>query len=307
MKGFQLFMGQIFDRSKVAKKATLIGMVVNIVLLTLKVLIGLVGNSAALISDAAHTFSDFIGDIIVFIGYRFTSKPADAKHNYGLGKVETIVSVIIAMILFYIGYQLIRNSIKIVYQFYIHDVPIKIPRLISLIPVAISIIAKETMYHYSIRIAKKIDSDTMRANAWHQRSDALSSIAALIGIGIAIIFGKQFAIFDPIASFVVSLLILKVGYGIIKSSFQELLDVSLTDEEVQKIRNIIISMEQISSYGNIRTRKIGYYISVDVHIHVDPQLNVVEAHDISSKLEDKLYLEFGDETFISIHIEPNEK
>jgi cation diffusion facilitator family transporter len=299
-------MEQTLERGKVARRATIIGFLVNLLLLLLKFLIGIFANSAALISDAVHTLSDLVGDVIVFVGYKFTNKPADDNHNYGHGKIETIVSTIIAMILIYLGYTILRNSVIVIYNFFIHDTPIEMPELIALVPVIISIIAKELMFRYSLSIAKQIDSDTMKANAWHQRSDALSSVAALIGIGLALLLGKRFAVLDPIASFVVSLLILKVGYDIIKNSIAQLTDAALTQEEIAKIEEIIQSVADIKSYGNVKTRKIGYYISVDVHIHLDPQLNVVEAHDIASELENKLYAEFGNETLVSVHIEPEE-
>jgi cation diffusion facilitator family transporter len=294
------------ERGKVAKKATIVGFLVNLFLLLLKFIIGIFANSAALISDAVHTLSDLVGDIIVFIGYRFTNKPADEKHNYGHGKIETIVSTIISMILIYLGYTILRNSVIVIYNFFVHDIPIVMPELIALIPVIVSIIAKELMFRYSFSIAKKIDSDTMKANAWHQRSDALSSVAALIGIGLALLLGEHFAVLDPIASFVVSLLILKVGYDIIKTSIAQLTDAALTQEDITKIDTIIQSVENIKSYGNVKTRKIGYYISIDVHIHLDPNLNVVEAHDIASELEEKFYAEFGNATLVSVHIEPEE-
>lgn len=297
-------MEKTMSRENSARRITLIGMAVNTVLLIVKFTLGTIGNSAALVADAFHSLSDFVSDIVVIVGMRFTSKPADKSHNYGHGKIETLTTVFIGIVLVILSFTLLRDAVIDIYNFYVHDEPIKVPKSFVLIAVAVSIVAKEIMFRYTLKVGKSIKSDTIVANAWHQRSDALSSVAALIGISLAVIFGEKFAVADPIASAVVSLLVFKVGFSILTSSFNQLLDASLNDEELQKIKEIIEGVEGIKHYRNIKTRKIGYYISVDIHIEVNWRLNVIEAHDIATELENEILNEFGEETFISVHIEP---
>jgi cation diffusion facilitator family transporter len=303
MEGFG-HMSETLDRTTAAKKTTIIGMLVNVVLLCLKLFVGFIGNSAALIADAIHSLSDFVSDIVVLVSFRFTSKPADEKHNYGHGKIETISAVIVGVILLFLGFTLIKESATTIYNFFFNEEEITLPKTIVLYVIIVSLISKELLFRYTIKVGKKINSDAIIANAWHQRSDALSSIAAFIGISLALILGPNFAVLDPVASFVVSLFVLKVGVQIILTSYNQLVDASLDAEQLKSIEELINSVSEIRGFHNIKTRKIGYYISVDVHIFVDKHLNVEEAHDIASELENKFYKEFGEETFVSVHVEP---
>ncbi|QVK18222.1 cation transporter [Mycoplasmatota bacterium] len=291
-------------REKEAQKVTLLGMLVNFILVVFKFLAGILGGSAALVADAIHSLSDFISDIIVIIGFKFTSKPADEDHNYGHGKVETVSTVIIGLLLVIISVALFRSSGTTIYKFFFEGEKILVPKFYVLFAVLASIILKEIIFHITKAVGKKINSEVIIANAWHHRTDALSSVAAFIGIVLAISFGEDFAVCDPIASFVVSIFIFKVGFGILLSSYKQLIDTSLTVDEVKKIEETIKSIPQIKDYHNIKTRRIGYYVSIDVHILVDKDLNVEQAHDIATTLEDKVHDEFGQETFISVHIEP---
>jgi cation diffusion facilitator family transporter len=292
------------EREKEAKRVTLFGMIVNLFLVIAKFFAGIFGRSSALVSDAVHSLSDFISDIVVLIGFKITSKPADDKHNYGHGKVETISAVIIGLLLIVISIILLRSSATDIYRFFFRNKEISIPKTYVLYVVIISIVSKEFLFHITKKVGKKIQSDAVIANAWHHRSDAFSSVAALVGISLAIIFGKSFAVSDPIASFIVSIFIFKVGLEIIINNYRQLIDESLSEAEINKIAEIINSIPEIYGFHNIKTRKIGYYVSIDVHVFVDKDLKVVKAHDIASNLEDKIYQEFGEETFISVHVEP---
>jgi len=297
-------MEKIIGREKAAKKITFYGMIVNLILLLGKIIAGFLGKSAALVSDGIHSLSDFISDIVVIIGFKITSKPADEKHNYGHGKVETISAAIIGLFLIIVSVTLLRSSATDIYNFFFHGKKIEVPKLYVIYVIIFSIIAKEILFHTTRLVGKKIKSEVLIANAWHHRSDALSSVAALIGVSLAIIFGKDFAISDSIASFLVSVFIFKVGFDIISTNYRQLIDESLSKDEVKTIEELIKSVSGIKGYHNIKTRKVGYYVSIDVHIFVDKALNVEQAHSIASALEDKIYEEFGKETFISVHVEP---
>lgn len=291
-------------RKKEAQKITIYGMILNAFLVITKIITGILGNSAAVISDAIHSLSDFISDIVVIVGFKFTSKPADDKHNYGHGKIETVSAVIIGLLLIILAVLLIRSSVISIYNFFFHGKEIAIPKTYVLYIVLLSITTKEILYHVTRRVGKKINSEAIIANAWHHRSDVFSSVAVFIGIVLAIILGKDFAVCDPIASFIVSLFILKVGFDIISSNVRQLIDESLTEEEIKLIEKLITSIPDIKGFHNIKTRRISYYVSIDVHIFVDRNLNVEEAHTIASTLEAKIFEEFGKETLISVHVEP---
>lgn len=299
-----VYMESTVGREKVAQKVTLLGMLVNFILVIFKFLAGILGGSAALVADAIHSLSDFISDIILIISFKITSKPADEDHNYGHGKVETVSTVLIGVLLVIVSITLFRTSGTTIYQFFYKEKNIPVPKPYVLFAVIASIVLKEIMFQITKVVGKKIKSEAIIANAWHHRSDALSSVAAFIGIALAISFGDAYAVCDPIASFVVSIFIFKVGFGILLSSYKQLIDTSLPGDEVRKIEELINSVPQIKSYHNIKTRRIGYYVSIDVHILVEKELNVEQAHDIATTLENKIYEAFGQETFINVHVEP---
>ena len=266
-------MNDMSNRTEKAKKITLIGLYVNIILTLFKLTAGIFGKSSAMIADSFHSLSDFGTDIIVYLGFNFVEKPIDKTHDYGHGKAETMSSVIVG---------------------------------VALYAAFISIVTKEWLYRYSVKYGNMIRSQAVIANAWHHRSDALSSIGAAIGIGGAILLGEKWHILDPIAAVVVSILILKAAMSISLSGFNELLDASLCEETENKIMDLIKKVPGVVDSHDLKTRKIGNYISVDVHINVGKQLSIIEAHDISSDAENKLKEEFGEEAIISIHIEPAE-
>lgn len=297
-------MSEVKNRQLKAKKVTLIGMFINFLLLISKLIFGIIGNSTALVADGLHSLSDFISDIIVIIGFRFTSKPADKKHNYGHGKIETVSTVLIGLLLIFISLTLFKSSITTIYNFYVNNTEINVPKSFVLYVVIASIALKEFLFHLTFKVGKKIKSNVLIANAWHHRSDSLSSIAAFIGIFLAILLGEKYAVSDPIASLVVSILIFKVGLDIIIDSLNQLIDVSLSDEEIKKIEDSINDIKAIKGYCNIKTRRIGYYVSIDIVILVDKNLNVEKAHNIANQLELNFYKIFGSESIINIHVEP---
>lgn len=291
------------NREKQIFQTTLVGSVANLLLVVFKFIAGIVGHSAAMIADAVHSLSDFITDIIVVIFVAISGKPEDEDHDYGHGKYETLATAVIGIILFFVGVGILISGIKAIVGT-LQGEPLQTPSLLALIAAVISIVVKEVLYHYTVKRGKALGSSSVVANAWHHRSDALSSIGTAIGIGGAIFLGEQWRILDPIAAVIVSLFIIKVAVELFKPCIEELLERSLPTEMEQKILDIILSTPQVSSPHHLRTRRIGSYIAIEVHIRMDGQTSLSEAHQVASDIERRLKAEFGESTHIGIHMEP---
>lgn len=291
------------NREKQIFRTTLVGSVANLLLVVFKFVAGIVGHSAAMIADAVHSLSDFITDIIVVIFVAISGKPEDEDHDYGHGKYETLATAVIGIILFFVGVGILISGIKAIIGA-LQGEPLQTPSLLALIAAVISIVVKEVLYHYTVKRGKALGSSSVVANAWHHRSDALSSIGTAIGIGGAVFLGEQWRILDPIAAVIVSLFIIKVAVELSKPCIEELLERSLPAEMEQKILDIILSTPQVSSPHHLRTRRIGSYIAIEVHIRMDGQTSLSEAHQVASDIERRLKAEFGESTHIGIHMEP---
>lgn len=291
------------NREKQIFRTTLVGSVANLLLVVFKFIAGIVGHSAAMIADAVHSLSDFITDIIVVIFVAISGKPEDEDHDYGHGKYETLATAVIGIILFFVGVGILISGIKAIIGA-LQGEPLQTPSLLALITAVISIVVKEVLYRYTVKRGKALGSSSVVANAWHHRSDALSSIGTAIGIGGAIFLGEQWRILDPIAAVIVSLFIIKVAVELFKPCIEELLERSLPAEMEQKILDIILSTPQVSSPHHLRTRRIGSYIAIEVHIRMDGQTSLSEAHQVASDIERRLKAEFGESTHIGIHMEP---
>ena len=292
-----------FTREKDIYKTTLWGSVVNFILLTLKFIAGFVGNSSAMIADAVHSLSDFITDIIVIVFVRISSKPQDEGHDYGHGKYETLATAIIGVILFFVGIGILINSTENIIDV-CKGKELEAPSILALAAAAISILAKEILYQYTVLKGKRLNSKAVIANAWHHRSDAFSSVGTLIGIGGAMFLGAKWRVLDPIAAFVVSLFIVKVSVELVKPCVDELLEKSLPKDVEDKIIDIILSQPEVSSPHHLRTRHIGNNIAIEIHIRLDGSMSLKDAHDITKKIEISLKEEFGPDTHIGIHFEP---
>lgn len=291
------------SRQKEIYKTTLLGSLANFLLVIFKFFAGIVGHSAAMIADAIHSLSDFITDIIVIVFVRISGKPQDKSHNYGHGKYETLATAIIGVILFLAGIGIFVDATKSIISFY-NGKQLEAPGILALIAAFISIILKEILYRYTVRKGKKLSSKAVIANAWHHRSDALSSIGTLIGIGGAIFLGGSWRVLDPIAALIVTIFIIRVSILIIRPSIDELLEKSLPQETENKILSIIQSFPDVSSPHHLRTRHIGNNIAIEIHIRMDGAMTLKEAHDITKKMERSLKDEFGKDTHIGIHMEP---
>ena len=284
-------------------RITWIGSIVNFTLLMVKFIAGIVGHSAALVADAIHSLSDFVTDIIVILFVKISSKPEDENHDYGHGKYETLATAIIGLILFFVGVGILVNGTNSVIGALRGEV-LASPSIAALIIAGLSIITKEALYQYTVIKGKDLNSQALTANAWHHRSDALSSIGTLIGIGGAICLGERWRILDPIAAIVVSLFIMRVGLKLLKPCIDELLERSLPADTEQKIVDILLSFAEVSAPHHLRTRRIGNHIAIEVHIRMRGDMTLHEAHLITQKIEAALKFEFGNTTHIGLHMEP---
>lgn len=297
-------MAQNNSRSRKALLITWIGFIVNIILVVFKLFIGLIGRSEALIADAAHSLSDFSSDIVILLGFRVARKPVDKTHDYGHGKFETLSTLIVGIILLIVGVGIFFVATEKIVKAFQGSI-LEQPEWITLFAAGISIIIKEILYRYTIKIGKDIKSDALIVNAWHHRSDALTSLGIFFGIGGAILLGRSWRVLDPIAAGIVSLFIIKISLSVLIRSIKEFLEASLSEETEEKIEEIINNVAGVRNIHNLKTRKIGDTIAIDVHVKVDKTLTIVEAHNISSAVEKELENIFGEKTLISVHIEPN--
>lgn len=285
---------------------TIIGSIANFLLVLLKFVAGFIGNSAAMIADAVHSLSDFVTDVIVIVFVRFAHKPKDELYAYGYGKYETLATAIIGVLLFIVGSGILWDGGWKIYH-YFADGTLPEPHIIAFYMALVSIAVKELLYRYTAAVGRAVKSQVVVANAWHHRSDAMSSIGTAVGIGGAIFFGDGFEILDPIAAIVVSFFIMKVAIQLIIPSLGELLEKSLPEEVQEQIRQIILSYPGVSEPHHLRTRRIGNTYAIDVHLRMDGDMPLRIAHDHVSAIERKIRAAFGMQTHISIHLEPVKK
>ena len=293
-------------RERSIYRVTILGSIVNLLLLVIKFAAGILGHSAAMVADAVHSLSDFVTDIIVLLFVRISNKPQDESHDYGHGKYETLATALIGVILFFVGLGILWNGGMSIWHV-IQGQPLEAPGSMALVAALVSIVAKELLYQYTALVGKRVDSQAVVANAWHHRSDALSSIGTALGIGGAILLGDDWRVLDPIAAVVVSLFILKMAYKLVVPSFEELMDRSLSEEIEADIRKVLLEFPEASQPHNLRTRRIGNNCSVDVHIRMDGNLTLTHSHEITRAMEQRLRELLGQGTFINIHVEPRKE
>lgn len=291
------------QRERELYKVTLAGSLINLTLVACKLLAGLAGHSAAMIADGIHSLSDLATDIVVLVFVRISGKPEDKKHDFGHGKYETLGTLLIGAALFLVGMGILWEGCGSIYR-YLSGEPLDSPGYIALWAALVSIVSKELVFHYTRRAGVKYHSPSVIANAWHHRSDALSSIGTALGIGGAILLGESWRVLDPLAAVVVSLFILKVAVQLLTPSLNELLECSLPEEVEQQIIARVQEVNGVSQPHKLRTRQIGNRYAIDLHVRMDGRLSLFEAHDKATQVERKLRESFGNGTFINIHIEP---
>lgn len=291
------------EREKYICRVTVTGSVVNFLLVIFKFAAGVLGNSSAMIADAAHSLSDFISDIIVLLCVRISGKPEDEDHSYGHGKFETLASVAIGLILLGTGIGLFWDGLSAIIEF-LKGGELKRPTWLAFGAAVVSILVKEGLYQYTMYAAQKAESNTLKVNAWHHRSDALSSLATVIGIGGAMLPGDKWLVLDPLAACVISLFIIGMAFSLMKPGIDELMEKSLPAADMAVIENIISSAPGVQGYHHLRTRRMGVNRAVEAHIKLDGGITLKEAHDIATVIEKRIKSELGKNTHVGIHMEP---
>ena len=293
------------DRTAKVTFVTLVGSVVNIILTVFKIFAGVLGRSTAMIADGIHSLSDLLSDIVVIVFVKISAKGRDKDHDYGHGKFGTFATLIISLMLIVVAVNLMSGGINKIRQI-LDGGEVSSPGMIALWAAVASIVLKEILYRYTIIQGKALNSPMMIANAWHHRSDAFSSVGSLLGIAGAIFLGDKFVILDPITGCVISIFILVMAVKMSVPAIKELLDVSLPDDVEEKIEATAKSVKGVVDLHELKTRREGPGIIVEGHLVLDSEISLKEAHDISKKVEAALRKEFGSETQISLHLEPED-
>ena len=292
------------DGSDLAKQAhqiqriTWIGLLANLFLAIVKFIVGFMGSSQAVIADAVHSLSDMTTDIAVLLGVRFWTAPADEDHPYGHWRIETLVTVVIGISLVVVALGIGYKSLTT-----IRDVHLKQPGWIAIAGVIFSMLIKELLYHWTLAVGKSSKSTAVTANAWHHRSDAISSIPALIAV-VAAAINPDWVFIDHLGALLVSLIILKVSWGIISPAFSELTDQGASQKDREKIRSIALGIEQVERVHAVRTRKHGSGLFIDLHVQVDGDISVREGHEICEIVKQQLLDRGPDILDVVVHLEP---
>lgn len=291
------------DRQKETYRVTIAGSIINILLLAFKFAAGILGHSAAMIADAIHSLTDFVTDAIVLIFVRLGSKPTDHDHDYGHGKYETLASAIIGVSLLVVGMMICYSGVTKTYHAMCGE-PLQQPGFIALAAAVASVVLKEWAYRFTVRVGRRCHSEAVVANAWHHRSDALSSVGTTVGIGGAIILGEKWAVLDPLTAIVVSFFIMKAAWSVLSKAVGELTDGSLPKETEDEIEKIVSEDKEVSVVHNLCTRRIGNRIAIEMHVRMPGETSLYVAHHHATEIEKRLKQRFGADTHISIHLEP---
>ncbi|MDD7551677.1 MAG: cation diffusion facilitator family transporter [Candidatus Cryptobacteroides sp.] len=291
-------------RERSIRSVTLWGALVNMGLTVFKLLAGIFGRSAAMVADGIHSLSDLLSDAVVLIFTHISSKGNDKGHSFGHGKFETFATMIVSLMLLIVGAGMMKNGINSIIDILNGNILPK-PGWIAIAAAVVSIAAKEILYRVTARVGRKVDSPVVIANAWHHRSDAMSSIGSLVGIGGAMILGSKWTILDPLAACAISIAIIVVAVKMGLPSIEELLEASLPEDVEYEIRETASAVPGVRNIHALKTRRNGVSYIIDAHILVDPQISVVESHEIASQVENALSSRYGKETQVNIHVEPD--
>lgn len=290
-------------RQEHSKTVTMRGLVINLLLTAVKFLAGIFGRSAAMVADAVHSLSDAATDLVVLAGIKFSAKPADKDHAYGHGRVETLATAVIALVLAAAGVKILLGGLNTIADV-AQGAVLPAPRAAALWAAILSITVKEWLYRYTLRAAKETDSQSLLANAWHHRSDALSSIGTLAGVGGAYFLGAKWTVLDPLAAVIVSFFILEAAWQILKNVLRELSDGSLGESAVKEIRALCRQVPGAIDPHDVKTRRVGPHAAIELHLYIQDDTPFVRVHEITEIAERKLRRKFGPGTFVTIHPEP---
>ena len=282
---------------------TMVGGAVNVVLLLFKFVAGIVGHSAAMLADAVHSLSDFVTDVIVLVFVHISGKPKDKSHDYGHGKFETLAMTVIGLALLVVAVGIVYSGMTKIID-WANGTDLEAPGMLALWAALLSIVLKEGVYRYSMVKARELNSQAVEANAWHHRSDALSSLGTAIGIGGAIFLGHRWTVLDPIASVVVGMFIVKVAIDLLRRGIGDLMEQSLPDAVEEEMLQMVGAIPGVVEPHNLRTRRIGNHYAIELHIRMDGDISLRESHDKASEVEDMLRNRYGEDTHVAVHVEP---
>ena len=291
------------SRERSIRNVTLAGSAINVVLVAFKLISGIVGCSAAMVADAVHSLSDLLTDAVVLLFVHISEKPQDADHDYGHGKYETMASSLIGIVLLVVGAGICYDGVARIATV-AGGGHLETPGAIALVAALVSIALKEWAYRFTARVGRRLGSQAVVANAWHHRSDALSSVGTAIGIGGAIALGSQWAVLDPIAAVIVSLLIIIQAVKQIRQSSDELLEKSLPDDVERHIKDIVLEEQGASDIHHLCTRRIGSTVAIEMHVRMPGEMTLSESHAHATAIEKRLREAFGTRTHIVLHVEP---
>ena len=284
-------------------KITLVGSVANVLLTAFKFVAGIVGHSAAMTADAVHSLSDLLTDAVVILFVHISGKPEDRSHDYGHGKFETLATTLIGLALVCVAVGIGWHGSVALWQWF-HGAKLPAPGMLALWAAVVSVVLKEAVYQYTVRKGSQLQSPALEANAWHHRSDALSSLGTLVGIGGAILLGDRWTVLDPLASLVVAVFILRVALKLDKQGLDELLEASLPDQVEKEILDVVLSFPQVHDPHHLRTRRIGNHYAIEMHIRMDGDMPLRVVHDCTCMIESALKQRFSAHTHITLHVEP---
>ena len=290
-------------RSRAIYRVTLQGSAINVVLLVFKFVAGIAGGSAAMIADAVHSLSDFLTDVVVMVFVRMGDKPADSDHEYGHGKYETLATTVIGLSLLFVGAMICYSGGGKVMAAWQGEPP-AMPGAIALVAALVSIALKEWAYRFTVATGRRVQSQAVVANAWHHRSDALSSVGTALGIGGALALGDRWTVLDPIAAIIVSFFIMRTAWRLLGDALGELLEKSLPASTEAEIKDIVLSEQGVSEVHHLRTRRIGSHVAMDMHVRMPGDTTIYDAHCRATAIEQRLRARFGDHTYINLHVEP---
>ena len=275
----------------------------NVILLLFKFVAGIVGHSAAMVADAIHSLSDFMTDLIVLVFVHISGKPKDKSHDYGHGKYETLAMTVIGLALLAVAVGIVYSGMTKIIS-WANGEQLEAPGMLALWAALLSIFLKEGVYRYSMVKARQLNSQAVEANAWHHRSDALSSIGTAVGIGGAIFLGQRWTVLDPVASVIVGVFIVKVSVDLLRNGIGDLMEQSLPDAVEEEMLRLVASLPGVVEPHDLRTRRIGNHYAIELHILMDGDIPLKEAHDKASEVEDLLRRHYGEETHVAVHVEP---
>ncbi len=286
------------ERGRETRKVALVSGVVNLLLSLAQVVVGLLAQSAALVADGIHSASDLMSDVLVWFAARHAAQAPDEDHPYGHGRFETAATLGLGILLTLVALGIVVNGFERLF-----DADRPVPGGVALLVAAAGILAKESLYWYTIMVARRLRSEMLRANAWHHRSDAISSVVVLIGVGGAVM---GYSYMDAIAAILVGLMVAKIGWNLAWGAMSELVDTALDEEQVAEAKAVIMAVDGVGSVHMLRTRRHGAEASADVHVQVSPRLSVSEGHMISQTVEDRLIQSVEAITDVTVHIDPED-